>query len=182
MSREENLIKKSALEIVALLRNQQITPKELLDILENRINEVDGQVNALPTKCFDRARRHAERLLKLPVEERGLLAGLPIVIKDLTPVKDVLFTSGSILFDNNIAQESDILVDRLETQGGIVYAKSNTPEFGAGGNTFNDIFGATLNPWNLTKSVAGSSGGVCCSFSFWNSLVSSRLGFWGLTS
>ena len=94
MSREENLIKKSALEIVALLRNQQITPIELLEILENRINEVDGQVNALPTKCFDRARRHAERLLKLPVEERGLLAGLPIVIKDLTPVKDVLFTSG----------------------------------------------------------------------------------------
>ena len=159
MSREENLIKKTALEIVALLRSQQITPLELLDILENRIREVDGRVNALPTKCFDRARLHAERLLKLPVEERGLLAGLPIVIKDLTPVKGVLFTSGSMLFDDNIAQESDILVKHLETQGGIVYAKSNTPEFGAGGNTFNDVFGATRNPWDLTKSVAGSSGG-----------------------
>jgi amidase len=81
------------------------------------------------------------------------------VIKDLTPVKDVLFTSGSILFENNIAKQSDILVERIETHGGIIYAKSNTPEFGAGGNTFNDVFGATHNPWDLTKSVAGSSGG-----------------------
>ena len=153
------MIQKTAIEIVDLLRTQQVTPIELLEILEFRINDVDGQVNALPTKCFDRARLHADRLIELPIEERGLLAGLPIVIKDLTPVADVLFTSGSVLFENNIAQESDILVKRIETRGGIVYAKSNTPEFGAGGNTFNDIFGATLNPWNLTKSVAGSSGG-----------------------
>jgi amidase len=159
MSIKENLIQKSAIEIVDLLRSQQITPIELLDILENRITEVDGQVNALPIRCFDRARLHADRLSKLPIEERGLLAGLPIVVKDLTPVADVLFTSGSILFESNIAQKSDILVERIEARGGIVYAKSNTPEFGAGGNTFNDVFGATHNPWDLTKSVAGSSGG-----------------------
>ena len=159
MTVEESLIQKTAIEIVDLLRTQQVTPIELLEILEYRINDVDGQVNALPTKCFDRARLHADRLIELPIEELGLLAGLPIVIKDLTPVSGVLFTSGSILFENNIAQESDILVERIEARGGIVYAKSNTPEFGAGGNTFNDIFGATLNPWDLTKSVAGSSGG-----------------------
>jgi amidase len=159
MSIKENLVQKSAIEIVDLLRSQQITPIELLDILENRITEVDGQVNALPIRCFDRARLHADRLSKLPIEERGLLAGLPIVVKDLTPVSDVLFTSGSILFEGNIAQTSDILVERIEARGGIVYAKSNTPEFGAGGNTFNDVFGATHNPWDLTKSVAGSSGG-----------------------
>ena len=154
-----DLIKKSAVEIVELLQSGQVTPLELLNILEDRINDVDDQINALPILCFDRARICVERLTKIPVEERGPLGGLPIVIKDLTPVKDVRFTSGSILFENNIALESDILVKKIETCGGIIYAKSNTPEFGAGGNTFNSVFGATLNPWDLTKSVAGSSGG-----------------------
>ena len=160
MTQEQNtLINKSAVEIVELLRSKQVTPPELLDILENQINQIDGKVNALPTLCLDRARDQAEQLTKLSPEKRGLLSGLPVVIKDLTPVSGVRFTSGSTLFEKNIAKESDILVERIEEHGGIIYAKSNTPEFGAGGNTFNDVFGATLNPWDLTKSVAGSSGG-----------------------
>ena len=160
MTQEQNtLINKSAVEIVELLRSKQITSLELLDILENQITKIDGKVNALPTLCLDRARDQAEQLTKLSPEKRGVLSGLPVVIKDLTPVSGVRFTSGSTLFEKNIAKESDILVERIEEHGGIIYAKSNTPEFGAGGNTFNDVFGATLNPWNLTKSVAGSSGG-----------------------
>jgi len=160
MTQEQNtLINKSAVEIVELLRSKQITSLELLDILENQITKIDGKVNALPTLCLDRARDQAEQLTKLSPEKRGLLSGLPVVIKDLTPVSGVRFTSGSTLFEKNIAKESDILVERIEEHGGIIYAKSNTPEFGAGGNTFNDVFGATLNPWDLTKSVAGSSGG-----------------------
>ena len=160
MTQEQNtLINKSAVEIVELLRSKQITSLELLDILENQITKIDGKVNALPTLCLDRARDQAEQLTKLSPEKRGVLSGLPVVIKDLTPVSGVRFTSGSTLFEKNIAKESDILVERIEEHGGIIYAKSNTPEFGAGGNTFNDVFGATLNPWDLTKSVAGSSGG-----------------------
>jgi amidase len=93
-------------------------------------------------------------------DERGLLAGLPIPIKDLFNVKGTLNTQGSPIFKDNISAKSDIVVEHLEGQGGVVYAKSNTPEFGAGANTFNEVFGATLNPWDTSKSAAGSSGGA----------------------
>src|ERR1700759_4721873 len=92
--------------------------------------------------------------------ERGLLACLPIPIKDLTDVKGTLNTQGSPIFKDNVSARSDIVVENLEGNGGVVYAKSNTPEFGAGANTFNEVFGATLNPWDISKSAAGSSGGA----------------------
>jgi amidase len=92
--------------------------------------------------------------------ERGLLAGLPIPIKDLIDVEGVRCTQGSLIFADRIADSSDILVHHLEKAGGVVYAMSNTPEFGAGANTFNEVFGRTLNPWNTSRSAAGSSGGA----------------------
>jgi amidase len=98
--------------------------------------------------------------MKKPVSERGPLAGLPIPIKDLNDVAGVRSTQGSQIFANHIAKKSDILVENIEAKGGIVYAMSNTPEFGAGANTFNEVFGRTLNPWNLSRSAAGSSGGA----------------------
>jgi amidase len=96
----------------------------------------------------------------MPVSERGPLAGLPVPIKDLIDVAGVRSTQGSRIFEDRIAETSDILVQHLEHRGGIIYAMSNTPEFGAGANTFNDVFGATLNPWNTKRSAAGSSGGA----------------------
>ena len=75
-----------------------MTPLDLLEVLEKRIAEVDGPVNALPTLCFDRARKHAHALMQKPVAERGLLAGLPIPIKDLTAVEGVLTTQGSPIY------------------------------------------------------------------------------------
>ena len=155
-----DLIRLTANEIVSLLRNQEITPLDCLDALEARIAQVDKAVNALPTLCFDRARDHAKALMRKPVNERGPLAGLPIPIKDLNDVAGVRSTQGSPIFANHIPKTSDILVENLEAQGGIVYAMSNTPEFGAGANTFNGVFGRTLNPWNLSRSAAGSSGGA----------------------
>jgi amidase len=149
-----------ACSIVAMLRRDEITPHALLDALEAQIAECDEKVNALPTLCFDRARRHADRLAREPASRRGLLAGLPLPIKDLTGVAQVRSTQGSPIFANHVPEASDILVERLEAQGGIVYAKSNTPEFGAGASTFNEVFGRTRNPWNLARSVAGSSGGA----------------------
>ncbi len=137
-----------------------MTPHDLLDALEQRISEVDGKVNALPILCFDRARAHADKLLKKPVGERGRLAGLPVPIKDLADVAGVRSTQGSLIFENTVPDVSDLLVSHLEAEGGIVYAKSNTPEFGAGANTFNEVFGPTLNPWNTARSAAGSSGGA----------------------
>ena len=129
-------------------------------MLERRIAEVDGKVNALPTRCFDRARGHAKTLMKKPKGERGLLAGLPVPIKDLTDVEGVLTTQGSPIYRDNIPAHSDLLVEHLEDNGGVIYAKSNTPEFGAGANTFNEVFGATRNPWDTSRSAAGSSGGA----------------------
>ncbi|MBT4353088.1 MAG: amidase [Rhodospirillaceae bacterium] len=154
-----DLIKMTAGEVVSLLKKNVVSPIELLDALEQRINEVDKEVNSLPTLCFTRARSEANKLMQKPIEDRGILAGLPIAIKDLAPVKDVRSTWGSLIYKDFVPKRSDCLVENVETEGAIVYAKSNTPEFGAGANTFNEVFGATLNPWDTTKSCAGSSGG-----------------------
>ena len=86
----QGLIRETACAIVDKLNAGEVTPLDLLDVLEKRIAEVDGPVNALPTLCFDRARDRAKTLMKKPVGERGLLAGLPIPIKDLTAVAGVL--------------------------------------------------------------------------------------------
>ncbi|MEE4237219.1 MAG: amidase family protein [Anderseniella sp.] len=157
---EMSLVKQTATALVAGLNKGEITPHDLLDTLEARVAAVDGKVNALPTLCFERARAHADELMNKPLGERGLLAGMPVPIKDLADVAGVRSTQGSLIFKDTVPEVSDILVTHLETEGGIVYAKSNTPEFGAGANTFNEVFGRTLNPWNTARSAAGSSGGA----------------------
>jgi amidase len=154
------LIKATACALVKKLNAGDVTPLDLLDALQARIAEVDSKVNALPTLCFDRARAAAKELMKRPLGARGLLAGMPVPIKDLTAVAGVRTTQGSPIFADHIPERSDILVEHLEANGGVIYAKSNTPEFGAGANTFNEVFGATRNPWDLSRSAAGSSGGA----------------------
>ena len=156
----QDLIRDTACDVVGKLRAGDVTPLDLLDVLEKRISEVDGKVNALPILCFDRARDNARALMQKPAGARGLLAGLPVPIKDLFNVEGVLNTQGSPIFKHTVATRSDIVVTHLEGNGGVVYAKSNTPEFGAGANTFNEVFGATLNPWDTSRSAAGSSGGA----------------------
>src|SRR3954469_24024269 len=157
---DRGLIGATACAVVEQLNSGEVTPLDLLDALEARIAEVDGEVNALPTRCFDRARAHAKELMKKPAGQRGLLAGLPVPIKDLTAVAGVLTTQGSPIYKDAVPARSDLLVEHLEASGAIIYAKSNTPEFGAGANTFNEVFGATRNPWELSRSAAGSSGGA----------------------
>src|SRR5437588_6941218 len=156
----DDLIRQDAVTVVGRLKKGEITPHDLLDAVEQRIAAVNGPVNALPTLCFDRAHAHADRLMQLPAAERGQLAGMPVPIKDLVDVAGVRSTQGSPIYAEHIPEQSDVLVERLEAEGGIVYAMSNTPEFGAGANTFNEVFGATRNPWNTSRSAAGSSGGA----------------------
>jgi amidase len=156
----DELIRSDAVTLVARLKSGEVTPHDLLDALEKRIAAVNGPVNALPTLCFDRARQHADTLMTKPVAERGQLAGMPVPIKDLIDVKGVRSTKGSPIFRDNVPKKSDLMVEHLEAEGAIVYAMSNTPEFGAGANTFNEVFGRTLNPWNTSRSAAGSSGGA----------------------
>jgi len=150
------LIKKSACEIVTLLTAGEISIEDTLAALEARIEQVDTEINALPTLCFERAYAAVNQV------DHGntVLAGIPVAIKDLTDVAGVRTTYGSMLHENHVPAQSDIMVERIEANGGIVYAKSNTPEFGTGGNTFNDVFGATRNPYDLSRSAGGSSGGA----------------------
>ena len=151
----EELIRSSARDIRAQLKNKAVSSAELLDALEARIAKINPIVNALPTLCFDRARKNAATR----DYQSSALQGMPIAIKDLLPVAGVRTTWGSMLYEHHIPDTSDLLVERLESSGAVVYAKSNTPEFGAGANTFNDVFGVTRNPWNTALSCAGSSGG-----------------------
>ena len=155
-----DLIRLGACEVIGLLASGEISPHDALDAVQARVEAVDPLVNALPTLCFERARGHADRLMAVPPAERGLLAGLPVPIKDLTDVAGVRTTHGSRLREDFVPERSDILVETLEAAGAVVYAKSNTPEFGAGGNTFNDVFGATRNPHDLRLTAGGSSGGA----------------------
>jgi len=154
------LIKATARQVVAHLNSGEVSHAEVLDLIETRVSAVDGAVNALPTLCFDRARAQAARIAALPVAQRGVLGGLPVPIKDLERVAGVRSTDGSRIYADRVPEASDHIVERIEAQGGVVYAKSNTPEFGAGGSTFNEVFGRTRNPWDLSRSAAGSSGGV----------------------
>jgi amidase len=146
--------------IVDLLEAGEISPRDVLLDLQSRIETVNSGVNALVTFCFERAFSRAANLEGKPVAERGLLCGLPIPIKDAYEVEGVRTSFGSLAYADHVATCSDYLVEAIEVAGGIVYAKSNTPEFEAGANTFNEVFGRTLNPWDLSRSAAGSSGGA----------------------
>ncbi|MBL8789235.1 MAG: amidase [Rhizobiales bacterium] len=155
-----DLTRLTAIEVTDLLRIGAISPLDCLDALEKRIAAVNAPVNALVTLCFERARDHARRLMELPVHERGRLSGLPVPIKDLVDVAGVRSTQGSPIFKDVVPRSSDIMVRHLEGEGGVVYAMSNTPEFGAGAHTFNEVFGITRNPWDTRLSASGSSGGA----------------------
>ena len=150
------LIERSACEILALLQSGEIEPADTLDALATQIERVDGAINALPTLCFERAREQARQR-----DPRGtILGGIPVAIKDLNDVAGVRTTYGSRVFENHVPERTELVAAHIERNGGLIYAKSNTPEFGSGANTFNDVFGATRNPWDISLSAGGSSGGA----------------------
>ncbi len=154
------LIKLTAVEAVEKLKAGEVSPLELIDASEARVLETDEVVNALPTRCFERARNCAKKIMSEGFDPGSRsLHGLPIAIKDLTAVEDVRFTLGSPIFADQVATYSDVMVKRLEARGAVVVAKANTPEFGAGAQTFNEVFGTTTNPWDTKKTPGGSSGG-----------------------
>src|ERR1700744_2732240 len=153
------LCRLTATQAVALLKRREVSPLDLINAAAERIADVEPAVNALPTLCLDRARDHAKRLSAARQDELGALAGLPVSIKDLTDVAGVRTTYGSPIFRDHVPTKSHPLVERIERKGGIVIAKSNTPEFGAGGSTFNEVFGRTRNPWNTALTPGGSTGG-----------------------
>ena len=156
-----DLCKLDAYKVVKMLRVGDISTAELIDAAMQRIAKTGPVINATPTLCKDRAL--GAILNSNESDHVGWLAGLPISIKDLNSVAGVRTTFGTKGFSNFIPENSDPLVEKLEARGGVVLGKTNTPEFGAGGNTFNDVFGSTLNPWNISLNPGGSSGGAAAS-------------------
>lgn len=158
----DDLCRLSATAAVDLLRRRKVSPLELLDAAAARIAETEPVLNAIPTLCLERARDQAKALMRSPPADppAHFLHGLPIVVKDNVEVKGVRCTFGSPIFADHVSPESDVVVQRLEANGALVVGKSNIPEFAAGGNTFNDVFGITRNPWNVDRTPGGSSGGT----------------------
>ena len=153
------LWKQSAIEVVDLLRSGDISPVEAVQAAITRIETVDCKTNALPIRCFDRAIEQAQTLdLNSHRQNPKSLCGLPIAVKDYNDVGGVRTTCGSPILKDNVPERSDVTVSVLEGNGAIPVAKSNVPEW-AGGHTFNSVNGLTRNPWNLSRSAGGSSGG-----------------------
>lgn len=151
----------SALDQRRLIGSKEISPVELLDSCLERIAAVDPAVNALPTLCIDRARMEAQDaedavMRGVPL---GPLHGLPLGVKDLNETAGVRTTFGSLLHEHYVPAHDDRMVADCRAAGAILVGKTNTPEFGAGANTVNKVFGATGNPFDPDRSCAGSSGG-----------------------
>lgn len=152
-----------AYEVVELLQRGEVSANELITATFARLKQVEPAMNAMPTTCRDRAEASLPALETGPKTHPGWLAGLPVGVKDLTPVKGVRTTFGTRGMANHIPDKSDPLIERLETRGAVIVGKTNTPELGAGGNTFNEVFGRTRNPWDTRLNAAGSSGGAAAS-------------------
>jgi amidase len=144
-----------------LIGAKRLAPSELLASCIARIEAVDHAVNAIPARDFERARAAAQRADAAVArgEDLPALHGLPIGIKDLQETKDLVTTRGSVIYKDYVPAEDDVIVGAVRRSGAIVLGKTNTPEFGAGANTRNAVYGATGNPFDPEKSAAGSSGG-----------------------
>lgn len=132
----------------------------MLEACLERVDRLNGRINAVVTlnpKAMDEAREIDRRISR--GEAPGPLCGLPVGIKDVTPVAELRTTYGSPLYADHVPEEDALVVRRLRDAGAIVLGKTNCPEFAAGGNTFNEVFGRTRNPWDTTKSAGGSTGG-----------------------
>jgi Asp-tRNA(Asn)/Glu-tRNA(Gln) amidotransferase A subunit family amidase len=151
----------TAIEARRLIGQKKLAPTELLASCIARIEAVDHAVNAMVARDFDRARAAAKTAdaAVLRGDELPPLHGLPIGIKDLQETEGLRTTHGSTLFRDNVPAADERLVAAVRHAGAIVVGKTNTPEFGAGANTRNAVYGATGNPFDPTLSCAGSSGG-----------------------
>jgi amidase len=151
----------SAGELVKLYRARRTSPHEVVQTLLARIDAVNPAVNAVVTLAREAAVWNARRATAALKRGAALpaLFGVPVAIKDVTPTAGIRTTHGSKLFEDHVPAEDALVVQRLRAAGAIVLGKTNTPEFAFGPTTVNTVFGATRNPWDLTRSAGGSSGG-----------------------
>ena len=155
-----DLVDLPATELAGRVRTGELSPVELIEATLARVDIVNPHLNAIVTlneRALDDA-RSLEALIARG-EDPGPLAGLPVGIKDVTPVAGLRTTYGSPLYRNHVPMHDAVVVQRLRAAGAIILGKTNCPEFAAGGNTWNDVFGRTRNPWNAELSAGGSTGG-----------------------
>jgi len=156
-----DLVKLSAVELRRRIGAKQISPVELLDACIAQIEAINPAVNAICATDFDRARDWAKRdeAAVMAGDDLGLLHGLPCGIKDLDATEGLRTTLGSPLHKDDVPKKDDFMVGQVRAAGANLFCKTNTPEFGAGSNSRNPVWGATGNPFDPMKTAGGSSGG-----------------------
>jgi amidase len=152
----------TATDLAAMIREKRLSAREVMEAHLRQIERVNPKVNAFVTlveedRLMAQARAADEIIAK--GESLGPLHGLPVGVKDLTETMGIRTTYGSPLFRDYVPDHDALVVERMKNVGAIVLGKTNTPEFGMGSHTFNPVFGATLNPYDVTKTCGGSTGG-----------------------
>jgi amidase len=151
----------SAKRLARLIRSRKLSATEVMKAFIAQIERVNPKVNAIVTFLPELALSEAKKFDRnFKSNKSKPLAGLPIAYKDNVPTRGIRTTSGSPIYKDNVPKEDHLIVERLSAAGAITIGKTNLPEFAAGSHTFNTVFGATLNPYDLGKSAGGSSGGA----------------------
>src|SRR5215813_985879 len=152
----------TAVELADRIRRRDVSVTEVVRAHLTQIERVNPTMNAIVTLTAERALDDAKAKDAALARgaATGALFGLPIAHKDLVPTKGIRTTFGSPIYRDNIPSEDALIIERLRAAGAVTLGKTNTPEFGAGSQTFNDVFGRTLNPYDESKTCGGSSGGA----------------------
>lgn len=156
------LVHLTARELAAGLRARELSAREVVQAHLERIEQVNGAVNAVVTLVAERAldAAHTADERAAHGDPLGPLHGLPVAHKDTHDTRDIRTTYGTPLLADNVPDRDELIVERIRAAGAITIGKTNVPEFAAGSHTFNPVFGATRNPYDLQRSAGGSSGGA----------------------
>src|SRR5258706_5875825 len=152
----------TATELARRIRAREVSVTEVVQAHLAQIEQVNPKVNAIVTLTAEQALAdaRAKDAALARGETPGPLFGLPVAHKGLVPTRGIRTTFGSPIYRDHVPDQDALLVERLRAAGAVTVGKTNTPEFGAGSQTFNEVFGRTLNPYDLTKTCGGSSGGA----------------------
>jgi amidase len=162
---QSQICRMSAVEMARRIRARELSARETVEAHLARIERLNPELNAIVTLATERARDRAAAADEAQArgETLGPLHGLPVAHKDLQPVAGMRTTWGSRIFSDFVPEQDSLLVERIARAGAIALGKTNTPEFGAGSQTYNEVFGPTLNPWDTARTCGGSSGGAAVS-------------------
>lgn len=162
MTRQTELCFSTATELSSKIRNKEVSVREVMEAHLDQIEQVNPKVNAMVTLVAEQALDNASAAdaILAKRDDVGPLFGLPVAHKDLADTAGIRTTYGSPIYKDHVPDKDVLIVERLKEAGAITVGKTNTPEFGAGSQTFNEVFGATANPYDTTKTCGGSSGGA----------------------